>query len=193
VFTNIAFAAETLETLRRRYFSSGEGTWPWRPGRMPWSFLLERQEISHLNRRADLLQGSLQDPLELDAFLLDVLWRLRRQGQPSRPGIPAWLSRAMDRFSRLEDLSAGARVLASLAGKSPEHVNRVLKELFGVTSTQYIHEVRLNRASRLLRLTDRPIASIALDCGYENLGYFYRQFTAKFGLPPRRYRLSGKA
>ncbi len=192
VFTNVAFAAETLEALRRRYFSGGKRTWPWRPGRLPWSFLLEAEGIAHLSRRARLLQGGLQDPLELDAFLLDVFRHLRRQGQESLPGIPQWLSQAMERFSRLEDLSAGPGTLSALAGKSPEHVNRTLKELFGVTATQYIHEVRLNRASHLLRMTDRPIASVALDCGYENLGYFYRRFVGKFGLAPRKYRLAGR-
>jgi AraC family cel operon transcriptional repressor len=193
VFTNVAFAAETLETLRRRYFASGERTWPWRPGRLPWSFSLEARSVSDLTGRARMLQRGLQDPLELDAFLLEVFRHLRRQGRQAPPGIPQWLSRAMQRFSHLEDLSAGPGTLAELAGKSPEHVNRTLKELFGVTATQYIHEVRLRRASHLLRMTDRPIAAIALDCGYENLGYFYRRFVGKFHLPPRKYRLAGGA
>jgi AraC family cel operon transcriptional repressor len=193
VFTNLALAASTLEKLRKRYYESARQPWPWREGRLPWSVLLEAEDVTHLSRRSRLLQTGLQEPLEVDAFLLDLLWIVRRQGESSRPGIPSWLSGAMERFSRLEDLSIGPAGLARVAGKSPEHLNRTFRELFGVTTTQYIHEVRLNRASRLLRLTDKPISSIALDCGYENLGYFYRRFVRKFGLAPRKYRLSGRS
>jgi AraC-like DNA-binding protein len=65
-----------------------------------------------------------------------------------------------------------------------------LRRHLGMTGTEFVNEARLQHAARELRLSDRPIAEIALDCGYDNLGYFYRRFKARFGRPPRQYRLS---
>jgi AraC family cel operon transcriptional repressor len=146
--------------------------------------------IERLSRLADYLATGRQGQLELEAFLLSLLSLVRRAVPPSPAAVPAWLSRAMDRFARGAELSGGPAELAQLAGRSSEHVNRTMRRLFGRTTTEYIHEVRLNRAGRLLRLTAQPIAEIALDCGYDNLGYFYRRFGERFGLTPRAYRMT---
>ena len=44
-----------------------------------------------------------------------------------------------------------------------------------------------------LATSDEPITSIALDCGLENLGHFYRLFHARYGSTPRGYRLRQRA
>ena len=36
--------------------------------------------------------------------------------------------------------------------------------------------------------TDRPIIEIALDCGFNNVTYFYRLFKRKYDLSPAFYR-----
>ena len=43
-------------------------------------------------------------------------------------------------------------------------------------------------ASRLATTGER-IIDIALDCGFENLGHFYKVFGRKFSASPRQYRL----
>jgi AraC family cel operon transcriptional repressor len=45
-------------------------------------------------------------------------------------------------------------------------------------------------AARELRVTSRPIADIALDCGLNNLSHFYSLFRSAHGQTPRAYRLA---
>jgi AraC family cel operon transcriptional repressor len=42
-------------------------------------------------------------------------------------------------------------------------------------------------ANRLLT-TEDAILDIALDCGFQNLGHFYRLFHSKYGFSPFAYR-----
>jgi len=78
--------------------------------------------------------------------------------------------------------------MAELCGRSVEHLNRTVRQHFDCTTTQLINRLRLDRAARLLRLTNTPIAAVALDCGFDNLGYFYRRFGERFNQTPRAFR-----
>jgi len=55
-------------------------------------------------------------------------------------------------------------------------------------SPELINELRVKRAAFELAATDRDIAAIAFDCGFENLSYFYRRFRQFHGKSPRIYR-----
>lgn len=51
-----------------------------------------------------------------------------------------------------------------------------------------LHELRLSAALVQLLQTSLPIYRIALDCGYQSVSRFTKNFHARFGLPPRRFR-----
>jgi AraC-like DNA-binding protein/mannose-6-phosphate isomerase-like protein (cupin superfamily) len=105
---------------------------------------------------------------------------------------PIWLVRACQEMRAPENLAAGLPRLIELCGVSPAHLSRMLKAHTGKTPTEYINELRLQRASMLLTTTSREIIDIAADCGFENLSYFYRLFRAYFGKTPRAFRLSAR-
>ena len=69
----------------------------------------------------------------------------------------------------------------ALAGRSPEHTARVLREHSGSTPTEFVNRLRIEHAARLLCTTEKNILETALDCGFENQGYFHRSFKARFG------------
>ncbi len=79
---------------------------------------------------------------------------------------------------------------AELAGMSPSAFSRFFKSASGHTFSDMVTRLRLAEARRLLRTTDRPIASVAQDVGYANLSNFNRQFRAHHGMPPREFRRS---
>lgn len=66
---------------------------------------------------------------------------------------------------------------------------RTLKAACGLTPTAWINRQRLTRAAALLATTSLPIVDISLDCGFENLSYFYRRFGQQYGQAPRACRL----
>jgi AraC-like DNA-binding protein len=78
--------------------------------------------------------------------------------------------------------------IAAAAHLSPSSASRLFRRCTGSTITRYVNVVRVNAACRLLRDTDRSIASIATDCGYVNLSNFNQRFREVKYLSPREYR-----
>ncbi|HEY8363233.1 MAG TPA: helix-turn-helix transcriptional regulator, partial [Tissierellaceae bacterium] len=72
---------------------------------------------------------------------------------------------------------------------SPSYLSRYMKDYLGRSLTDYIHEVRLERAKFLLEKTDKPVAYIAEEVGYNSLHNFSRVFKRYEGITPTDYRL----
>ncbi len=64
----------------------------------------------------------------------------------------------------------------------------------GIRSTpvRYLVDFRLNRAKELLEATNDTVTEIAAEVGIDNISYFVRIFTRKFGMTPRAYRIRKK-
>ncbi|MCC7409401.1 MAG: helix-turn-helix domain-containing protein [Phycisphaeraceae bacterium] len=194
---NVAFAAGVLTELSERY-GSREGRWAWGGEQLPASFALTGAEVDLLGRWADELAAARDNAsrLVLDWFLLSVL-RVTTQGMSaggsampaSGADEPGWLRRALAQFAQAERLAMGLEELVRLCDRSPEHVNRVVRRCTGGTATELVNRMRLEYAARQLRMTDRPIVEIALGCGFENLGYFYKRFRGQYEVTPRKYRV----
>lgn len=69
-----------------------------------------------------------------------------------------------------------------------KYLGRLFKKTTGLTFNEYISKKRLYRAKELLLTTDLPILTIAFDCGFNNIAYFYRLFGKAFGCAPAAYR-----
>lgn len=80
------------------------------------------------------------------------------------------------------------RDLARQAGMNEQYYCRFFKKIMGRTPVTYINEYRIGRAITLLQDTDLPVMDICLDCGFNNLGNFLREFRKKTGSTPLQYR-----
>ncbi|HET7766634.1 MAG TPA: helix-turn-helix transcriptional regulator, partial [Burkholderiales bacterium] len=60
--------------------------------------------------------------------------------------------------------------------------------LVGEPPMQYLMRWRLTLAAASLRSSDRAIAQIAEDCGYESESAFNRAFKREFEVPPAAWR-----
>ncbi len=92
---------------------------------------------------------------------------------------------AMDRaFDRPLDISALARV----ALVSEAHFIRTFRATFGETPHRYLQRRRVERATFLLRDTDRSVTDICMAVGFSSLGTFSRTFRQVLGESPTEYR-----
>ncbi|MDU0353435.1 AraC family transcriptional regulator [Paraglaciecola aquimarina] len=82
--------------------------------------------------------------------------------------------------------------LAKLAFISVSALERRFKKYLSKTPKQFINEVRLENARRMLIETRLPIAEIAYRCGFSEHSYFSRQFKLQFGILPSQLRESMK-
>ncbi|HRN15960.1 MAG TPA: AraC family transcriptional regulator [Xylanibacter oryzae] len=78
--------------------------------------------------------------------------------------------------------------LADIAGMSPSAFSRFFKLHTGRNLSEYIIDIRLGCATRLLVDTAQSIAEISFNCGFNNLSNFNRIFKKKKGCSPTEFR-----
>ncbi len=93
------------------------------------------------------------------------------------------------RFS--EDLKPAK--LAAIAQLSQSQLERRMRKIFKLTTSQFLRKTRIEAAARLLSETNKPIIDIALDCGYSDQSAFTRQFKSTVGMAPGAYRSTYKS
>ena len=67
-------------------------------------------------------------------------------------------------------------------------VSRLILRSTGKNYTELLQEKRMSQAAWLLRNTDKKVDEISFSVGYENVSYFHRLFSARFGMSPKKYR-----
>ncbi len=86
----------------------------------------------------------------------------------------------------------GTARLVHLCSRSQAHLNRIIQETQGRTTTDLINDLRLTWVAAALRMGERSIADLATSCGLPHHGHFYRLFHARFGTTPRGYRMAAQ-
>ena len=66
---------------------------------------------------------------------------------------------------------------------------RFFKKYIGMSCIQYINNLRLDNASKLLTTTNKTIMEISLDVGFDNLSYFNKLVKRKYNMTPKAFRL----
>lgn len=85
-----------------------------------------------------------------------------------------------------QDLSL--EILAQQVGFSPYHFARLFRQTTGDSPHQFILRQRLERAQQLLKETNVPLVSVALESGFANQSHLTQAFQRYLGLTPRAYR-----
>ncbi len=78
--------------------------------------------------------------------------------------------------------------LAKQATLSESHLHREFASRFGITSNQYIREVRIGVARDLLKTDDLSIAQVACESGFYDQSHCSRQFKTSTGVTPLQSR-----
>jgi len=78
--------------------------------------------------------------------------------------------------------------VAGVVHVSPSRVRHVFKDVTGVGFKEYVTNVRVAEAKRLLLATDVSVAEIARTVGYTSLHQFYRVFYRSSAMSPAEYR-----
>lgn len=89
--------------------------------------------------------------------------------------------------ANLDNPNLGNDLITKEVGISRVHLYRKLKELTNLSLRDFIRNIRLDEAARLLSEQKHSIAEVALRTGFENVSYFTVIFKQKFGVPPSRY------
>lgn len=78
--------------------------------------------------------------------------------------------------------------LADMVGMSPAAFSRFFKQRTGKKLSDYIIDIRLGHAARMLVDTTMSVVEICYDCGFNNLSNFNRIFKRKKNCSPTEFR-----
>lgn len=82
--------------------------------------------------------------------------------------------------------------IAEAAHYSKYHLHRMFVKTVGITIHDYAIRRQLTEAAKLLVFSSKPVADIALICGYESQQAFTCAFKAMYKRPPAEYRERGE-
>ena len=87
-------------------------------------------------------------------------------------------------LENLQNEQFSVELLAQIKGVSRSHLHRKLKRLKGQSISQFIREIKLNEAMKLLEADVANVSEIAYRVGFSSTSYFNTCFHAYYGFPP---------
>jgi AraC family transcriptional regulator len=83
---------------------------------------------------------------------------------------------------------ASVQQIAAKKGLTKEHFCTKFKKEAGLSPTEYVTHIRMNKARSLLLETAYTLEEIAQHCGYQSGFYLSRMFTNHYKMSPSQYR-----
>lgn len=139
-----------------------------------------------------LLEFHEQDSVSgmaLEGMLMEILAEGARSLQAKASGpTPRWLrsARAFLEMRFLEDIRLND--VAQIAGVHPVHLAREFRRHYRRSIGEFVRELRVAHASRLLAHSSTPIAEIAINCGFSDQSHFSSVFKKQMGVTPAKFR-----
>ena len=87
----------------------------------------------------------------------------------------------------LAEPTLDVEMLAKSVGLSRVHLYRKLKALTNLSTRDFIRNIRMQQAAKLLQDKRMNISDIAYSVGFNNLAHFSNSFKEQFGISPKEY------
>jgi AraC-like DNA-binding protein len=86
------------------------------------------------------------------------------------------------------DLIQTLEHMCSITRLTKNQLRLYFKKKYNLTPKGWIDTKRLEKASLILKNTDKTITYISTECGYSTVSWFISQFKKKYNLTPKEYR-----
>lgn len=162
-----------------------------------WVRTEKKSKVFHVRGALDSLIASLIDILNADESadvgaeisgleynLEQIRVRVKKSTMQIDPRIQTVIDYIM--LNPTEEYTSAK--LGDIAEVAETTFRRLFKDATGKTATEFIRQVRLTMAARLLLVSNDPVNCIAHDVGFEDANHFTRVFKQTFGLTPNQYR-----
>lgn len=140
-------------------------------------------QLKPLIEKMDKLAHGDYTKTERTATFTEIISRLYRQSKPisTADNISGFLMSHYGEDISLERLSKNFNF-------SKNHIINIFKKEYGVTPTDYLNSIRIQKAKHLLEATSLNAEDISLSCGFHNYSHFYRLFMRENGISPTKWR-----
>jgi AraC family transcriptional regulator len=142
------------------------------------------------------LYGEFIEPDDLTALAVEatcaelIVEASRRSRASPAPEAPPWLRRVRDLLHSDFQKRLTLDLLARVADVHPVHLAQTFQRTYTCTIGEYVRNLRVLRAEEELTRTRRPLADIAVSCGFYDQSHFNRVFKRHRKMTPAQYRRS---
>jgi len=84
------------------------------------------------------------------------------------------------------------KTLAANAAMSERKLQKLFKDVFGITIYQYALKIKIEEAKRMIETKQFTISEVGYNIGYTNLSHFTAAFKKQIGINPKKYLLNLK-
>lgn len=157
------------------------------------SFVEKDENQADVSSDSTFIANDLTSQLYIKSSLLYILATLSRHSlfAPTEKNLDKRVESVKTALTYIKDHYQTKIYIADLAGQvnlNEQYFCRLFKKAIGRSPMEYINEYRIKQTRRLLEETDLPVTEICLECGYNNLGNFLREFRKYTGTTPLQYR-----
>ena len=145
------------------------------------------------------LASDLNGPITRSRLLQLALTVLLESNAPPAPRDAVFLPASkraevlLHKLSETELLDYSAEDLATRCGCSVRHMNKLLRDIFGVSLRAKQREIRLIQTQQLLAETTMSVAEIARAAGFGEQDSFSLEFKRRFGVTPTGWRAQSES
>ena len=101
---------------------------------------------------------------------------------------PEWLESLCEKMRTPENFIPGLKRMQQLSGYTPEYLCKIFRKHLGRTPTEFVNELRINYAARMLADSNESIAELAYRLNIQSLSRFYHLFRNQYSCTPAEYR-----
>jgi AraC-like DNA-binding protein len=138
-----------------------------------WEIILQSRLMDLAVRTLRLIRGGRRR--ELPVF---------EPGNDSTDRVARYALRLKSQFFRQESLTDAA----CSVGLSRRQFTELFRKVTGQSWREYVEGLRLRHAAGLLCESDRSVAAVAFESGFNDLSHFHRVFKSLYGCSPLEYR-----
>jgi AraC family cel operon transcriptional repressor len=195
---NFAFDTAIIDDLET-YLHNDKLRWMWEGHPTPPTYKVSVSEGDELSVQlltintlqiTDVVSAGLRIRKILADLFITYILSMPKYGVPEtkEKDVPKWLVRLCNSMKKDENLRGGLKKLQEMAACTPEHLCASFRKYLNKTPTEFLNELRVNKAARRLVEGDEKVMAIAYDLGFRSQSRFYQVFRKHYNVSPARYR-----
>lgn len=120
-------------------------------------------------------------------LFLSVIAEAQKSKLESPPG-NVYVNHAIAYIQNHYSMPVTIEEISDYVGINRSYLSSLFKKYTDMSPIKYLQNFRITRAQHMLRVTDLPIESIALSCGYQSAEAFHKIFRQIVGMSPKTFR-----
>lgn len=144
------------------------------------------KKFNHMFSELNNLNSVIDSFLQSTIVFLQIIESLKEQNiikSPTNDIADSTLKILMQKSTENITVKEISKVLSY----SPNYIIKTFKQKYSITPHQYLSDIRLENARKLLISSEKSCQAISDECGFGEYSVFYKTFKNKYGISPTEF------